>query len=377
MLFSLRELDLIIIIFSIVIGYQLSIYFFVQFYKYRKKKLVYNKILLAYGQLIALALTSYFILMIRKFFILDLNLFEIIYKFGFFLLLIAILLFLLIILSKSFHEILNPLIIKILIILIVIVIIGLVFIKTTAFEFIFLFFAASIGGFYIIVFQIKLVKQTTGKIKKRQILFTIGLFISVFGTILANAVILQLFQTNIYIISILLILIGIILGFIGVYNFPAFLEFQWKANLQKLYIFEQKNYKILYWYDFLRINDHNYVLNNSPSHEITKERILFSRGISGIDQIITQITSYREEKINKIEHGDSFIFLEYGDEPLSSITYALIVKKDMFSMRYFLMNVKKQFQTIYSGFLTNINIIDGIEDKLFSSFDNDLKMILE
>ena len=64
MLIRLREIYLIGVLFSFVIGYQLSAYFVFQYYKYKKEKLAYNKILLSYVITIFLALTGYLFQMI-------------------------------------------------------------------------------------------------------------------------------------------------------------------------------------------------------------------------------------------------------------------------------------------------------------------------
>jgi len=69
--------------------------------------------------------------------------------------------------------------------------------------------------------------------------------------------------------------------------------------------------------------------------------------------------------------------LEYGDHPLSNITYGLLIKKDMYSLRYFLKEVKKQFQAKYKYILSNLELIEGNEEKFFLNFTNNIKVILE
>ena len=104
---------------------------------------------------------------------------------------------------------------------------------------------------------------------------------------------------------------------------------------------------------------------------------MFSRGITGIEKITTYFLKSKEEKIIKIKQGDTFILLEYGDHPISNITYGLLVRKDMYSLRYFLEKVKDQFQSKYKYLLSNLELIEGNEEKFFLNFNNNIKTILK
>lgn len=166
------------------------------------------------------------------------------------------------------------------------------------------------------------------------------------------------------------VLCGAIITFFGLYNFPVFFELtQWKENLIQLYIFERIHFKMLFSFYFSKINLASKSPNNLNTSEDEKQ-FLFSRGMIGIDQIITGLTKLNEEKINKIKQAGILILLEYGNKKMSDITYALLVKKEMQSLYYFLKDIKKQFETTYKYFLVDLSVVQGNEEKLFSTFNN-------
>ena len=372
-----REIYLIGVLFSIVIGYQLSAYFLYQYYKYKKEKLVYNKILLSYSVTIFLALTGYLLQVILEFYLEELLINQILLKISFLIFSLAVCYFLISILTNPYANIINRLLVQIVFIYIIIAMIFILFIDINWLGFIFRALAAFLGGFFVLLFQIKLIRLTSGNIKKSLILFTIGLIFALIGGIFSNKESYTQFGTVVYLISVFIILAGISIAFIGIYNFPAFLEFQWKENLQKLCIFEQEKFRILYSLNFMAL-DNSHIFLNKLDFQITKNiEELFSRGITGIEQITTQLLNSKEEKIIKIKQGDSFILLEHGDPPIYSITYGLLVEKDMYSLRYFLKEVKKQFQAKYKYILSNLELIEGNEEKFFLNFTNNIKVILE
>jgi len=160
------------------------------------------------------------------------------------------------------------------------------------------------------------------------------------------------------------------INFLGVYDFPAFYEFNWKENLLKFFIIYQKNNLCLYNHDFsLGSNQEDGILQEK------QDKILFG-SITGIDSIISAITKTEGEKINKIKYGDSYILIEYGSNIASKITYALLVKKDISSTRYFLTSLKKQFESFYKQILEEIDSLEGKEEQLFGSFSIIMKDML-
>lgn len=377
MIIRLREIYLIGVLFSIVIGYQLSVYFLFQYYKYKKEKLVYNKILLSYGITIFLTLTGFLLQVIIELYLKELLINQILQRISFIIFSFAVCYFLLSILSKPFTDITNRSIVRFIIIFIIIAMISMPFINDYSLEFGIRALAAISGGAYILFFQIKLIRLTTGNIKKSLILFTVGLILALIGGTLSNKEIYTQLGTGVFLISVFVILAGISIAFIGIYNFPAFLEFEWKDNLQKLYVFEQEKFRILYTYDFkLSTNDIN--SSQKPYKPLSDEiDDLFSRGISGVEQVTTHLAKSDDERIYKIKQGQSYILLEYGDPPTSHITFALLTTKDMYSLRFILKEVKNQFQEKYRYVLNNLPIIEGNEDKFFLNFNINLHSILK
>ena len=173
-----------------------------------------------------------------------------------------------------------------------------------------------------------------------------------------------------------LMIVGLMVIFLGVYRFPIFLEFNWKENLIKLFIIDRKNLKQVYSYNFV---EHIYEKNNSIDNLIKPREmdLFFSRGIIGINDIISSITTTEDEKIEKIKQGEFVILLKSGDEPLSFITFCLLIKKEMISINYFLKTMKNQFQNFYKNILLNLDLIEGKERKIFSKFDVIIKNILK
>lgn len=377
MVINLREIYLIGVLYSIVIGYQLSAYFLLQHYRYKKENLSFNKTLKIFGVTAGLAITAYVFQSVREFYIKGLFLNEIFLRISVIIMLIGISYFLYSISSKPFTEIINPIPIKIIFIYVIIIILMLPFINIHSIEFLFLLYTGMLSGFYVIYFLLKLIKLTTGNVKISLILFIIGLLFALGGVMLYNPFLYERSEIIINLISIFMILTGITIDFIGVYNFPAFLEFHWKDNLQKLYIFEREKFRVLYSTNLMSVNN-SYSFPNKIDFQIKKSfEELFSRGIIGIERITTHFLNSNDEKIKKIKQGDSIILLEHGDPPISNITYGLIVKKDMYSLRYFLKEIKNQFQAKYKYLLSNLELIEGNEEKFFLNFINNIKVILE
>ncbi|MFX1340548.1 MAG: hypothetical protein ACFFDK_18205 [Promethearchaeota archaeon] len=375
MIIRLKEIFLIALYFSFIIGYQLSAYFLYQYKKYKKEKLVYNKILLSYGITIFLTLTGYLIQVIIELFLTELLIYQTLRKISFIVFSLAICYFLFTLLSKPFAKIINRSLIQILIIYIVITMICMLFITDSRLELSIRALAAILSGFFLLFFQIRLIRLTTGNIRKSLILFTIGLILALIGGTLSSREVYTQLGAMVYVISIFMILSGISTAFIGIYNFPAFLEFGWKDNLQKLYIFEQEKFRILYTYDFkVPSNTNSQNLHKNLNEETVD---IFSRVISGVEQVTTHLTKSNSEKIHKIEQGSSYILLEYGDPPISHITYALLTTKDLSSLRFILREVKNHFQEKYRYLLSNLVIIERNEAKFFRNFNINLQSILK
>ncbi|MHA1488693.1 MAG: hypothetical protein ACTSRI_03445 [Promethearchaeota archaeon] len=228
--------------------------------------------------------------------------------------------------------------------------------------------------------QLRLIKLSTGKIKIKIIFIFIGeLFLGsmmFIGGELSRRILLRQLEDVFFIITIPLSIISLMIILLGVFRFPAFLEFEWKKNLLNVFIVNQRNFNILYNFDFTIVLHENVKLLNSQENLI-KNKIFFSRGIFGINDIISGITRLDEGKIEKIRQGDIIILLNQGDKPLSFIVYCLLVNKELVSHEFFLKTIKNQFQDIYRNILLNIDVVGGEEERILKSFDKIIKKIIK
>ncbi|MGV9198922.1 MAG: hypothetical protein ACOC44_13880 [Promethearchaeia archaeon] len=169
-----------------------------------------------------------------------------------------------------------------------------------------------------------------------------------------------------------LLIIGFVLMFLAVYDFPPIYEFEFQDSLLKLFIINENNNLCLYNCQF-----------KEPSRgESEKEKELdkvFSGGIIGIDGIVSAITDTRDQKLNKIRLGDIFILLEKsGDSVKRPLIYALVVKKDLNSTHYALNEIKNQFENFYGEILnSDLEMIGSGKTQLFGSFDVIIKNIFK
>jgi hypothetical protein len=282
--------------------------------------------------------------------------------------------FLYFITSEEFSKIIKLNIVKVLIILNFIPIILVIIIPSNAFIFFFIKIIVIVS--YLIVlgtFQIRLVIEARGKIKKHLTQILIGgiiYFSSLF--FLIEIFIHLLYPLENSIILLFLCTLSFIAGFIillsGIFGFPAFFELNWEENLINLFIINQNNNKCLFRYNFSGIFQEGKILKEKNNDYQKKFEDMFLGGIIGIDRIIAEITNTENEKINKIKREDSLVFLEYGSNFFSNITYALITKKDLNSNLYFLKSLKKKFEYIFKEVLIDA---EDFEEKvqLFKNFD--------
>jgi len=224
MVIILREIYLPAMIFCIIIEFELSFYFLLQYYKQRDEKLSMNIILLSFSLLFGFGATGHIFLIMSSYYINNLIIANTLLKIGIFLLLFAVLLFLITLLSKSFNEFVNPILVIVISIIIIIAAVSLIFVDIDSFEFTYILLSGLIGGFYMINFQRKLIKLTTGEVKNKFIIIIAGeLFVAGgmgFGSGLSTILQFQKFGEILYLISVYLIILGLIIMFYGIFRFP-------------------------------------------------------------------------------------------------------------------------------------------------------------
>lgn len=379
MLGNLKEVYIPVMIFSIILEYQLAIYFMYLYSKYRKEKIGLNKILLIFSNICGFGATSYLFLVIGSFYLEDVVLAEIFIYIGVVIMLGGILDVLLILLSKPFHTLINLRLVKILSTLIGVSIITLIFFYGVILSLLLSIMIGLIGGIYFLFFQVKLVNLTSGTVHSRLLITLIGenIFFSgtFFGLILPSIFIPGDLNAIFYLIGGYVVTVGLFVILYGTFKFPGVLEFNWKNNLLKLYIIDARNLFELYSYDFnvsrdLAVEPDSYI-------NIETKNSINSIGVVGISDVFDEITKTHQNRVKTIKYGNFTILLEYEEDPKSQFLFVLFVDKNMKSLQSFLKKVKNQFLISYKGLLNNYNIVDRFRETIFSGFDLVLQKILD
>lgn len=373
-----KELQFIAYLIPVIIGFQLSIYFFYQYQKIRDENLPLNRILLAFGSFILFIIIGPLFIQISRNFIENGILYEMVSRLGWFLIFFSTTSVSFFIITEEFSTVINLKIAKILMVLNFIPMAILFLVPTLASPlFIGSIFFVVLNGLYIIRFQLILIRKSVGSIKKKFRLFLFGAIISLFALFFAALVGLgslpPIINEIIYFTGICELLIGFIIISLSVHNFPPFYEFEWRNNLIKLFIINQQNKNLLYSYDFIEKFEMKNKKNQNQPNNFDE---LFSKGILGVETIITTITGTKDKRINKIKKGNFHIFLDYGPQPFS-ITFVLVVKIDLISTHHLLKSIKSRFESFFKQILLNLDTLNEEHEQLFRSFDITMNQILQ
>jgi len=371
------EFQFLFYLIPVTIGVQLSFYFIYQYFKIQDINLKLNRILLSFGILSFLLVFGALFLNVQRLF--GGSETDIFYRLGWAFALASPVGFLSFIAIEEFSAIMNLKFVRIvmglgLIPIIFVIIFGVspIFIGSLPFS--------VISVYYIIGFQIKLIRRTMGNIKNRFIQFFAGELLSLASLPFAVMVGLGVFQSPvkeiIYYCGVGLLTTGFLIIFISAYDFPPFYEFEWKDALLKFFVFNQNDYSLIYYCNLEEISK----LLDAPlelriEYSKTSGDRIFSGGISGIETVVNIITDSKGEKINRIQQEDSLILLEYGTDP-SFVTYALLIKKDMKSIYHFFKSLKRVFEVLFKEVLLNLDDVKENKDLIFGSFDSIIKDFL-
>ncbi|MFX1452693.1 MAG: hypothetical protein ACFFCM_17780 [Promethearchaeota archaeon] len=377
-----QELQFLVYFAAVIIGVQLSIYFFYQYYKIQDVNLRLNRILLSFGTFALFIVLGALFINVSRNFVTNPNQSDFYARIGWIFGFSSPIGFLSFIILKEFSSIMNLKLVKILTALSFIPVITVIIIPSTRSPiFIISIIFTLSGAYYIINFQIKLIKKSVGTIRKKILQFFIGEIISLtslpFAIVVGLGILLSGIKEFIYYVGVGILLTGFIILFFSANDFPPFYEFEWKENLLKLFIINQKDNSPLYYCNLLEVIEQ--IKSSTEIHsEITKsyQDALFSGGIAGIESIIAALTDTKNEKISKIKHEDALILLEYGTEPLN-ITYALSVKKDIASHRHFLRGIKRNFESLFRGFLDNLDKLKEKKEQFFNGFNIIIENLLK
>lgn len=373
-----KELQFLAYLTPVIMGIQLAFYFFFQYRKIKDINLPLNRVLLAFGSFIFFIVLGPLFIQISRNFIEKGLLYEVVSRIGWGLSFFSTIMVSLFIIKKEFSIVINLKVVKILMVLNIIPVLLVFLVPSTSSPiFIVSIIFVVLNGLNIIRFQLILINRSTSSIKKKFKLFLIGAMVSFaalfFATLVGLGVLPSIINEIVYFTGVSILLIGFIIMSFSIYNFPPFYEFEWRENFIKLLIVNQRNYSCLYNYNFVQKFDKNKKLNKNHSYN---SDALFSRGIIGIESIITIITGIRNEKINKIKKDNVHIFLEYGTNP-SYITYILVVKKDLISSHHFLKSIRIEFEAFFEEILLNLDSLKEEQERLFGSFNTIMNRILQ
>lgn len=373
MIADFREYFLPTISITIIAGYQLAGFFLYKYAKIKGERLEFNNILLGYGILFASLISAILLRIISDFFLEENYGIGIPSKFFYFIILLGCIGYLFIVSRTSFMDYIPPYFTEVLIILNILSVITLFF-----FEFGSLLFNISMlplvsSLLYIIVIHFKLVRLASGAIKKRLLSIGVGLTMFIIALFLLREgevlIFYKKYEQFLLALSSPIANFGLTLMFLGMYNFPAFLEFEWKNDLIKLYIIRKETLSELFSFDFTGYIDSSKYQELTLKDDKNRQKVL-SKAIIGINSIFSTITGTDASKTKKIKQADLMILLKYSNFGEFGLIFALIVNKETTSIDYFLRQIREEFHAQFKNILADPEKIKGIESDLFSSFRN-------
>jgi hypothetical protein len=357
----------------LALTYQMCFYLFYKYYQIRKENLGLNKFLIAFGLLYGFGFTGIVVRAFNSYFVNDLAFNIILNNASHILISIAAISFLLIISLKDFKSLLNSTIIRIIIIIAFVASILIMLIEDEVLKNLVIFSSILIGVIFMIYFHVILIQNATGNVKVRILILFIGELLVVIGIVFGTEKDPYLFTPEGQLLArnvfTPLIILGQLIIFYAFYDFPVFLEFKWQENLDSFYVIDKKRLKLIYNYNF-----------RTKSSEIVEassdKNVFFSRGLIGIESIISLITKTKGDKIQRINQEDQIMIFNYGTNGLESLIFCIIVDDDMVSMTFFLKVLQKLFQNRFKLLLNDIEAIEGRENIIFDKFKEEIDNLL-
>ncbi|MFX1238497.1 MAG: hypothetical protein ACFFAS_11110 [Promethearchaeota archaeon] len=373
----MREYHLPFVIIVMVFGYQISFYLLYRYLKVRKEGLDLNKFFLAFSLLYAFGFTGLSLRHLFLHYFEDFDSFDTLINISHFMIFLAGFLFLITISNKAFNYIISTKMNKIINATNVIMTILIFLISDRIVKNVLILAAVITGGIFALVFHIQLIKKSTGQIKSRLRYLSFGNFIIGIAFVFFAEKNLLIFNSQQQEVIKLLfaptVILGQIIVFLSIYDIPIFLEFNWKNNLIKLYVIDGRNKQIIYDYDFTKSSRKD--LDSTQYDD--NDKVFFSSGLIGIENIVNAVTDSQKEKITKIQQGDMLILLNHGDDPFSFVIYCTTVKKELLSTRFFLRVIKRDFQNNFKTILHYLDAIKGKEKEIFYQFNSNIANIIE
>nr|MDO8118738.1 hypothetical protein [Candidatus Sigynarchaeota archaeon] len=272
--------------------------------------------------------------------------------------------------TKEFSKAINLKMARLFLFLSAVPIIALIIVGTSSPVFYSTIAFTALNAIIVIQFQIKMIKLSLGKMRNRLAMTLTGELLALASLGFALLVIVS-YQIGIrpevfFFIATTMLTTGFLVMFWAANDFPPFYEFDYKLNLEKLFVISEKDQSIIYEHDF--------------SHEKEEGRDeardqLFSGAITGIEEMLSAVTEGSghegKKRLSKIDQKGSFIFLEYGDHGGLPLIYALVVKKDFSSMSALLKTVRLQFEGYFNEILAHYDELKHKANttELFNGFD--------
>ncbi|MEX2683727.1 MAG: hypothetical protein Q6373_019285 [Candidatus Sigynarchaeota archaeon] len=355
----------------VILGFELGVYFFYQYRKSRFTKLPLNRILLSYGWFTLFVVNGAFFQVVNRLFFNATN--ELFAQIGFTAIFLAPIGFMAFILIKESRKLINLTLAWVITIA-----------SFTPLLFLFLFgsknriFMASISitalnAISVITYQVRMIKASMGDIHRRLVQLFTGEIIALLALGFAFIVV---FASNIgaptepfFFTGVAFLITGLLTMFYASNDFPPFYEFDWKSHLLKLFIIDQANNQFLYARDFSQKAGPAAASSDGERDQLRDS--LFKGAISGIEAMLETISVSSMQRLTEIDQGGSIILLDYSSPELPPITYALVVTKDLSSLRHFEKAIKAQFEAFFPGVLKNLDSVvkAGKPERAFQSFD--------
>lgn len=232
--------------------------------------------------------------------------------------------------------------------------------RNTVYFFPFLNFFSGTIALLPVFFNYYLIKNSLGEVRKKLILGTIGLGLSLTGLMgeTDQAIKFLILSSFYYEPSLkifeLITIFGLALMLYSFYSFSLMLEVQWKDNLISLFLIDKKTGKEVYIKNF--------------STAIEERDKLLLAGMKGIISMVNELSGNNKTNLKIIDRENLKFILYYGKKIFS----VLIVKRNLINIHYFLQNITEQFEinfsSIYESWFENNELfkpMDKIIEKLF------------
>ncbi|MFX0100540.1 MAG: hypothetical protein ACFFCS_13280 [Candidatus Hodarchaeota archaeon] len=213
---------------------------------------------------------------------------------------------------------------------------------------------------FTLIFFTKLVKLSTGRVRRLVVLFIIAFYTLMVGNFLSGNPNSQISQNlgldNLFVASSgrLIRITGIVVIKYVLGELPIFMEVNWQEQLVNVMVIHKKMGVLLKGHSF---QDEVEVQERENEQMVSDE--LKAGGFVGITTLLQEIAQ-SERPLNIIDHGDMKIMLEHGEDVLM----VLYVKEEMQVYRELLVRLRERFEHLFQGVLAawegNLNIFDPV-----------------